>query len=275
MFEFQQGGTLEAMPSFLKKLFLASSFLFLASSLTGCTLLGTNSLAALQITSTPEAAVFLDGKHIGKTPFRSDQLKEKEYLVKITAGEASFTSKVSLKSGTLTVINRELNNNFMAQSGETLYLESGTKGLFVSSTPQEADLVLDGKYIAKTPYLLQNIENGDHTVNLSKTGFIKREFAIQTSGEYRLVADVALASEAAKGLGPSPLPAPKAQKLEISKTPQGFLRVRKEPSTTSLEVGRVKTGDQLEIVQETEDWVEIKFVGKQGWISTQYTNKLP
>ena len=255
--------------------------------LSGCKLSGTNSLAALQITSTPEAAVFLDGKHIGKTPFRSDQLKEKEYFVKITAGEADYTSKVSLKSGTLTVINRDLNNNFMAQSGETLTLESGTKGLFVNSTPPEADLIVDGKLLGKTPYLLESIDDGDHTIHVAKAGYIKREFAIKASSDYRLIADVTLASEVAKGVGPSSAPAPKPQKLEITKTPQGFLRVRKEPSTTSTEIGKVKPGDQLEIVQETKDWVEIIFParnasqsdaggeGKQGWISTQYTKKLP
>jgi len=294
LFEPPQDGTLDSMPfpspnakrpaslakrgeltTKAKKLFLVSCFLFIVSIvLSGCRLSGSNSLAALQITSTPEAAVFLDGKHISKTPFRSDQLKEKEYLVKISTGEASYVAKVSLKSGTLTVINRDLNNNFMAQSGETLLLESDAKGLFVTSTPPEAELVVDGKYIAKTPYLIEEIDDGDHTVGLSKVGYIKREFAIKTSGDYRLQADVFLASEVAKGISPSPPPAPTPQKLEITKIPQSFLRVRRDPSTTSPEIGRVKTGDQLEIVQETRDWVQVKFEDKQGWIQTQYTKKI-
>ena len=258
----------------LKKFLLVSSIWILVTILSGCNAVGTNQPAALQITSTPEAAVFLDGKHVAKTPFRSDQLNSKEYLVKISAGEASFTTKVSLKAGTLTVINRDLANNFLAQSGETLSLEPNGKGIFINSTPPQADLLLDGKLIGKTPIDQEEIAEGDHKLVLSKEGYVKREFAVKTSKDFKLIADVTLASEIAKGIGPSPTPTPQAQKVEVTETPQGFLRVRKDPSISSQEIGRVKPGDQLEVIQETNDWVQVNFEGKQGWISTQYTKKL-
>ncbi|MEK9146920.1 MAG: PEGA domain-containing protein, partial [Patescibacteria group bacterium] len=117
--------TQKVFASKFELLSLVTCLLLLVTLLSACTVIGTNKPAALQITSTPEASVFLDGKHIGKTPYSSDQLRAREYLVKIAAGEATYVEKVSLREGTLTVINRELNNNFLAQSGEVLWLESG------------------------------------------------------------------------------------------------------------------------------------------------------
>lgn len=275
-------GTVFLRKANLKFILPATCYLLLATILSACTAIGTSKPAALQITSTPEASIFLDGKHIGKTPFSSDQLKAKEYQVKLAAGEATYIEKITLGSGTLTVINRELNNNFLAQSGEVLSLVAGKKGLFVVSTPSEADLTIDGALFGKTPLFAEKIQEGDHKVTLAKAGFVTREFAVKTSDKYRLVAEVTLTSEiakatsdVAKGLSDSsaaPTPAP--TKVEVTQTPQGFLRVRAEPSLTAPEIGRVKTGDQLEVIQETKDWIKISFQDKQGWVSAQYTKKL-
>lgn len=270
------------IPSNVKQLTTNARFLLLVICqlsivllLSACTAIGTNKPAALQITSTPEASVFLDGKHIGKTPYSSNQLKAREYLVKLSAGEATYAEKVSLREGTLTVINRELNNNFLAQSGEVLWLESGKSGLFISSMPAGADVVLDGTLIGQTPLLFKEVAEGDHKVTLTKAGYLQREFAIKTTGNYQLVADVTLASEIAKEgkLPAAPSPRPVA-KVRVERTPQGFLRVRKEASLNSPEIGRVKTGDELEVLQETKDWVKIQFAGKQGWVASQYVKKI-
>src|SRR3990167_8743254 len=105
--------------SMLKKFILyPSSLILIVLLLSGCKAIGTTKPAALQVTSTPEASVFLDGKHLGKTPFFSDQLKEGEYTLKISASEASFSEKIKLTAQTLTVVNRDLNNNYFAQAGE-------------------------------------------------------------------------------------------------------------------------------------------------------------
>ena len=257
-----------------KLLLIISCQVSIVLLLSACTAIGTTKPAALQVTSTPEASVFLDGKHIGKSPFFSDQLKAREYLVKLTSGEASYTEKVTLAEGTLTVINRELNNNFLAQSGEVLWLEEGKSGLFITSMPDEATISFDGQIIGKTPQKIEAPEEGEHKVTISRQGYIDREFSIKTSNKYLLVADVTLASEIAKGELASPSPLPEPKKVEVLTTPKGFLRVRKEPSTSAPEIGRVKDGDGLELVQETQGWFQIKFEGKQGWVSSQYVKKI-
>lgn len=257
-----------------RKILLVSGILLLVTALSGCSAVGTTKPAALQITSTPEASVFLDGKHVGKSPFFSDQLKSKEYLIKLSSGEASYVEKVTLSQSTLTVINRELNNNFMAQSGEILALQKGSKGLFITSMPNEASISIDGQSQGKTPQKIASVQDGDHKIVISKQGYQDREFVVKTTGEYQLIADVTLASEIAKGEISAPAPLSETAKVEVLTTPQGFLRVRKEASTSSPEIGRVKDGDKLEQVQETPGWVEVKFAGKQGWVSSQYVKKL-
>lgn len=250
---------------------------FSAAILSGCSAVSFNKPAALQVTSTPEASVFMDGKHLGKTPFYSDQITTGSHVIKIAASQASYVDKITLTSGTLTVIDRDLADNFMAQSGENLWLEPGLIGTLIVSRPAEADITIDGKFYGKTAKLIQNLEDGDHKVQLTTNGFVSREFAIKTSSKYRLVADVTLASQIAKGQVAvnTPLSLPQTKKVEITQTPQGFLRVRKDASLSSDEIGRVSTGDQLEVVQETDDWVKVILDGKQGWISKTYTKDLP
>ena len=259
----------------VRKFSLVISLLSLVMLFSGCSAVSSNKPAALQVTSTPEAAVFLDGKHLGKTPFFSDQLRSGEYLLKLSASDASFVEKITLTGSTLTVVNRELSANFLAQSGEVLYLQPKGRGLLVVSAPSEAELTIDGKFYGQTPAQVENIEEGEHKVSLVKDGYITREFTIKTSGKYQLIASVTLASEIAKSgkLPTSPTPPPTA-KVEVVQTPQGFLRVRADPSLTAPEIGRVKTGDKLEVIQEVKDWIKVSFEGKQGWISAQYTKKL-
>lgn len=263
-----------------KILFRVSGFLLLALLLSGCAAVGTTKPAALQVTSTPQASLFLDGKHLGKTPFKSDQLKAGNYTLKLAVSEASYSEKITLTEGTLTVLNRELAANFQAQSGEILSLVPGRSGLFISSMPAGADVTIDGRLAGQTPLLTGDIEEGDHKIQLSRPGYLLREFAIKASSRYLLTADVTLAWEIAKNGQPLPSPPPTV-KVEITKTPQGFLRVRKEPSTGSAEIGRVKPGDELEVIQETGDWIKVGFeappsgeAGKQGWISSQYAKKV-
>ena len=266
--------TVYSLPSTVRVLILATSYLLLTTILSGCTVIGTTKPGALQVTATPEASVFLDGKHLGKTPFFTDQLDAKEYTLKITVSEASYTEKIILTPGALTAVNRELSANFLGQSGETLSLNKQGKGVFISSYPDKAEVSLDGKIAGETPLIVGDVKEGDHQVSLNKTGYIQREFTIKSSNKYQLTANVTLASEFAKGQTASSESQPQGKSVEILRTPLGFVRVRREPSLESLEIATIETGKQAELLQEVQGWYSIKFEGKIGWISTQYAKKL-
>jgi len=257
-----------------KNIALVLSLSSLVIFLSGCSSIGTSKPAALQVTSLPEAAVFLDGKHLGKTPFYSDQLKAGTHILKITATEANFATQLDLRESTLTVVNRQLTDNFLAQSGEILSLEPGKTSLMVISQPKGATLTIDGKLIGTTPLMVNDISLSEHKLQLSRENYTMREFMIKVVKNYQLQVNVTLASISAKDLLASPTPTPTISKVQITQTPQGFLRVRQDSSINSPEIGRVNTGDKLDIIQETPGWVKISFDGKQGWISADYTKKI-
>ncbi len=242
-------------------------------SLSGCSAVGIAKNAALQVTSNPQASVFLNDKHLGKTPYFSDQLKEGTYTLKVSASEASYIDKIELKKGALTVVNRDLNNNYFAQSGEVLWLKEGKKDVFIGSIPSSADITIDGQLKGKTPQLIEDLVYGDHKVILTKSGFENREFTVKSSSRYSLIANVTLAAKIAKNQ-PIAEVSNSAEKVEILPTPQGFLRVRKEPDLSTQEIGQVDVGKTYEIIQETDEWVKISFEGKLGWVSAQYTKKI-
>src|SRR3989344_5756685 len=173
-------------------------YLLLVIALTGCSAIGTSKPAALQVTSASEAAVFLDGKHLGKTPFYSEQLKAGSHTLKITASEASFLTQITLRESTLTVVNRQLSDNFMAQSGEILSLEPQKTSLLVISEPGDADLTIDGQLVGKTPVLKDDIKEWEHKLQISREGYASREFAIKIVPNFQLSANITLASTTAK-----------------------------------------------------------------------------
>lgn len=282
----------KGLTTMAKKLSIVTCYMLLVTFLSGCTAIGYSKPAALQVTSTPEASVFLDGKHIGKTPFYSDQLKAGNYTVKVTVSDATYVDKITLTEGTLTVVNRDLSSNFLASAGENLSLVPNQKGFFVISWPEGSDITVDGKYVAKTPFLMKGLDDGEHRVLISKTGYLEREFVIKSSPKYQLLANVTLASQIAKGVGSTQTAQkPQAKQVEILSAPGGFVRVRQEPNALSTEIGRINTQDTVEVIQQTDNWLQVKFEvpahsglspsgsktgesGKLGWISTQYTKEV-
>lgn len=262
--------------SLIVKVVRVTCFVSLVTILSGCSAVGFSKPAALQVISKPEASVFLDGKHLGKTPFYSDQLKEGEYTLKVTAESADYIDKITLRGGILTAVNRELNSNLLAQAGETLSLVPGQKGLFIVSLPPDADIAVDGSLMGKTPQNITDLKEGDHKILLSKDGFLDREFSISTSRKYQLLADVTLASIIAKDNGASKKESRQQEEdmVLILNTPQGFLRVRSEPSLSASEVGRVTSGETYEILKEEDEWFQISFAGKIGWISASFAEKI-
>lgn len=78
-------------------------------------------------------------------------------------------------------------------------------------------------------------------------------------------------SPTASAVKSSPPPKPY---VEILDTPVGFLRVRKEPSTSSEELARVNPGEFYSLLDEESGWYKIEYEdAKEGWVSSQYAEK--
>lgn len=267
------------------------------------------SLGELRIESTPPASVFLDNKHLGRTPYK-DKVPAGSYTMKIvpegtTQQLASWQGPVSVGPNLLTYVNASLAESELASAVDVLWLEkiSGKAAeLSVTTNPDGASVLIDDETKGVTPLSLTDITTGDHSVTVTSPGFLSRTLKIKTTPGYRVIAYLKLALSAAGAPTPTPTPTPdetitptKTPKptpktatgsastvpdpakpfVIIKDTPTGFLRVRMEPTTAATEAGRVNPGEKYHLEDSRSGWYQIKYDGtNEGWISGQYAEKV-
>lgn len=287
----------------MKKIALLIVFSLSAIILSGC--IGpTSSQSALQVNSTPRTTVFLDGKHVGQTPYYDEKLKAGEYSLKLvpesgTGTQAvSWEGKVKLIPEVLTVVNRDLKDSENASSGEILNLETiSTKDsgeIMIITNPDGANIKLDGQDKGVAPLLIKNAPAGDHEVAISTVGFIDKIVRIRTTNGYKLIINAQMAGSGQKPIETpteisttptgqqkniSPIPTKGIgsgkPSVKILDTPTGWLRVRTGPSLSATEAAKVNTGEIFPYLTEESGWLKIEYQeGKEGWISSQYAQKL-
>lgn len=235
--------------------------------------LGIQPKSGISVLSQPaDATIFIDGSEVGKTPYENKDLQIKEYLIKIEKDQSVWEGKVSLNSGTLTVINRDLAENIASQSGEILSLEKG-RGITVVSNPNNARVSVDGEDYGQTPATF-NIEAGEHTIMVAHPNFLPRSIKANLPKNYNLTISVDLAlSEADLTAVTTPV-IHQTQEVVVKTTPTGFLRVRDKPSLNGKEIGRVKPGDMLVLLEEQSEWMRIRTPEEvEGYVSSSYVEK--
>lgn len=233
-----------------------------------------NSKSGLQISSIPEADVFIDGTLMGKTPYENKDLKVGEYKVELKTEENVWQGMVLTTAGTVSIINRDIAGSIASSSGEVLILKKG-KGVFLASTPQGADVEIDGKNYGKTPLLIPNLNQGEYSLLFSYPGYTKRQIRIILPPLMILNMNIDLAV-AQDDLGVS-ANIPKIiteVKLTVKQTPTGFLRVRNQPSLIGYELARVSPGDNLILLEEVGAWDKVRTTtGIEGYVSGVYVSK--
>lgn len=270
-------------------IFLTSQFVFSKS----------NNVGQLQITSQPEAKVYLDNQYIGTTPIcrcagshGGNVLAAGDYTISLQPMQnnaSPFIENITITKGVLTVVDHTFGNNGLA-SGSTLQLipadTGNNSGIVVTSFPSGANVSLDNNLIGTTPVSYANPTESDHAITLSKNGYMDKTLHIRTPQGYILQAIVYLAlnvqtpqaspsgttdeASVSASLSPSPVVA----KVTILSTPTGYLNVRSLPSISSAEIEQVKPGDSLYLLNEQDGWYQVKLPdNKIGWVSNQYAQK--
>jgi hypothetical protein len=302
--------------------------LFLLAAVIGLIFLGKRIFAsrkksALSVNTTPRATIFLDGEHLGQTPYYNEALKAGEYVLKIvpeSTGQAlmPWEGRISLSPNILTVVNRELGLTQDDSSGEILSFEpladKNAISVSIVSTPDGAVVNLDGEPRGFAPLTLDNVTEGDHILLVSSPGFKERTVKAKTVKGHKLIASVQLGretetpaeeepaeeeTEASPSPSPKPTASPKATAtpkptvtpkptaspkvsasplakpyVQIKSPDTGWVRVRKEPSTSAEELAKVNDGEQFPLTDEQSGWYEIEYdTAKTGWISGQYAEK--
>ncbi len=249
----------------------------------------------LQVTSSIKGEVFLNGKKVGVTPLclcdGDKTLPSGTYDIKIVPEDSSylsFTAKVVVNPNVLTAVDRIFLPGALASS-YVLTLEKTNDpdaSVFIASIPDNALITIDGESQGVTPANLKKVSPSEHELEIEKIGFAKKTIRIRAVNGFKLVVNAILGTqndELITNVTPSPTPInkgveeisptpKKASKIEILETPNGFLRVRSEPSINSTEIGRVNTGDILDLTLEDESWYKIILQnGQSGWVSKSYS----
>ncbi len=169
----------------------------------GCSLLPTKKPAALKINTTPSATVFVDGKHMGTTPFMNEELEPGEITLKLVPenqNEKTITWEglVELTSGVVTVVNHEFATDTTSAAGEVLTLQPNNRSaasLSIVSQPDAAVVRVDGESKGFTPLVVDQIDAGDHQILVTSPGYQERSINIKAQTGYRLIVSVQLARQ--------------------------------------------------------------------------------
>jgi uncharacterized protein YgiM (DUF1202 family) len=249
--------------------------------------------AGIRVDAVPAASVYIDGQPIGKTPLKQT-LEAAPITLRLVPDDASknflpYETKITLTSGIETVVRREFGTTEDTSSGDVIsFIKSEGKSvsLVVVSSPDNAQVSLDGVTRGFSPYKNLTISPAQHQITVKAPGYRDRVMTVNTLVGYQLTVFAKLAKgvqeESIDTVATTPSPTPTAKTyVEILKTPTGFLRVRTLPGTLGEEIAEVKPGEKY-LYLETDSasgWYKIQYQepapglpnGITGWVSNQYS----
>jgi len=270
----------------MKKILIVIGAMLIVGALSVFISLGlTKKKAALQVTSTPKASVFINDSQVGTTPYESDQVKPGEINLRLVpegTGLNTWERKLTLNPNTKLVVSKNFDPDPDKEESQVLYFEKTASkdkaGLMLTSIPDGVSVTVDGQMRGFAPVNLEDISAGDRKIFLSHPAFRSREILARAISGYRLVAEIKLAKDenvASSSATEESNPTETVSKpyVVIKETPTGWLRVRVEPSTSASEAARLNPGEKFSLVEKKQGWYKVKYEsGKEGWISSQYAD---
>jgi len=254
---------------------LRNVFLVLISSLLlyGCTF--TEGRSALEIYSTPNAKIFLDGKESGMSPYKNNSLKPGEVTVRLESGNNKWERKIRIRKNLATVISWTFETDGM--SGYILSMEktgSEKSGIIIDSIPNKATIFMNNEIVDFTPKKINDLGTGEKQLTLNYPGYKAMNMYLRATKGYDLILEVSLTKDQEEiVVEPTAVPASSSvvEKVKIKTTETGWLRVRETNENSSPEIAKINSGEIFELIETNNDKWKIKLKdGKEGWIANKY-----
>lgn len=237
---------------------------------------GRGQLASLEVNSNTTLPVYVDGKQVGQTPY-TGIFSPKEVTLKI----GNYETQIDLQPQIKTVVTRNFDKDMQTSSGEILSFQKNDLSyptLAVISNPDSVNVNVDGVQKGITPVNINETNAGIHKLDLEDNGYISVDLSLHLVNGYKLTAVIDLTPvETQKQV--TPTDNLKIAMVQILATPNGFLRVREEPTTTSTEIGQVHTGETYQLIKTDKQtgWYDIQLtasasgkLAQSGWITNVY-----
>ena len=242
------------------------------------------------VDTSPASSVYINGTFMGKTPYKNSY-QAGEIMLKLVPEATdqnlvAYETKITLVAGIQTVVRREFGSSEGESSGDVISFDkigSQETGLIVVSTPENAQVSVDGIPQGFAPYKTSGISPAEHQITVRAPGYSDRVMTVKTLLGFRLSLFAKLAKTVEQVPASTPLPVVETF-VQILQTPTGFLRIRTAPGTAGEEIAQVKPGSTYLFLDEdvATGWVEIQYEapspglpnGITGWISGQYAKKV-
>ncbi len=248
----------------------------------------------INVSTNPVSSVYVNGVLVGKTPFKGSYVAGMISLKLVPEVSDQdlipFETKLNLTSGIETVIRREFGTTEDKSSGDIISFEkesANKTSLVIVTTPDNAQISLDGVPRGFAPYKTSIISPALHQITVKVSGYTDRIMTVETKQGFRLTvfAKLSKSEEVAQSTQPTdatPSSSIKAY-IEILNTPTGFLRVRTEPGSAGEEIAEVKPGSKYPYLDTdtSTGWFKIQYEepkpglpnGIVGWVSNQFSKK--
>jgi hypothetical protein len=242
------------------------------------------------IDTSPASDIYINGSLVGKSPYTST-FKKGEITLRLVPSSPNqnliaYETKITLVPGIQTIVRREFGGSENESSGDVISFDkvgNQETGLIVISTPENAQVSVDGLPQGFAPYKTSAISPAQHQITVKAPGYIDRVMTVKTLEGFRLSLYAKLAKAPEPQTTAISTPVVKTY-VQILSTPTGFLRVRSGPGATGSEIAQVKPGEKYPFLDEdvATGWVEIQYEataaglpnGIVGWVSGQYVKKI-
>jgi hypothetical protein len=171
--------------------------------------------SSVLIESTPdESEVYINGTLMGKTTFQSQEIAPGENTIEIKNQTRQYQTSLTFLPNNKKYmhhvgINRDLGISDYFSAGNEFWFEKDNSGniLRIISEPSDATVYIDDTNVGKTPFLANNLTEGDYDLRVEYEGHESQGARIHVKSDYTL--NITLK------LFPAPVPA-KATTLEGS-----------------------------------------------------------
>lgn len=241
----------------------------------------------LVVISTPEAEVFLDDESIGNSPLsRSIQAGVHSLEIK-KDGYFSRTLKIDAREGYRLNASINLSLDPLSDGGSRMNA-GGSKIKVMDLSTAESLLLADYElWVQGAAFWAERDDTKNYDYFLTAEGKIYdadgSQVSLSSFSKQSKEITLGYLGESGQSLSKTASATlskmraavtPSTPKVKILTTGVGFLRVRSGPGTNYSEIGKAYPGEKYNYLGKQGSWFKIKFGNKEGWVSSQYAEKI-